>query len=866
MAVAATEIEKLVIRLVGDATSYQKMLRDAATDTKKAESIFTRLGVKLKSIGTSMTSAGRSMSMAFTVPLAIIGGASVRAFAQFDSAMTQSTSIMKVTEAQIKSMRETALSMSTSGEFSQAPKEMAASYFFLASAGKDAAQSIALLPTVSRFATAGQFDMALATDLLTDAQSALGLSSKDVAQDQLSMLRVSDVLVKANTLANASVQQFSTSLTTKAGAALKSYNKDVEEGVAVLAALADQGVKSELAGNALDRFMRLSAKGAIDNAEAHKELGFEVFDANGKMRNLGDIIGNLEQVLEGLSDEERAVALDMMGFEARVQGVILPLIGTSKAIKQYEKELRNAGGTTKDVADKQMKSFSNQMKVFRNQLTAAAIEIGETMAPILMSLTEYVKNAIKWWKSLSEETRKFIIVTAMIVGVVGPILVTLGILVTAIGAVIGAIGLLGGAVLASPIGLLVGLFAIVLVGAIELSGGIGNLPKVFKNVAQTVSHLWDVMEGYPVIGKVVEALKEFNKFNKKGGVGADLGGGIGESFAALKRDVTSGISHAKKPTKLVGGISADRHALQKELWASERARVANQGIGEGAHLITAEKMGSLSEDEMQNLIDKNKELQAVLAAGGEIPETKSISTYYRDLLAPAKEWLAFQEKIAVSENAIKVAQAERLKEVTKEADTYRKSLEAEVKYFWLEGRDREMAQLEDQGISGEQLWKLDRADRALTKLENEKQLREDIEKLQEEGIALTEQHLTKQEKYDAEIEYLNKLLNAQAISQETFDRAKAAAQKTLGGGTQTALVMRDAVTQGSRAAEERLAEYRAASFKDPRIGENKAPEERTAKGVGDMVVFTKQMVGLLQTIAGKEPGIIPESEVAGIAP
>ena len=58
------------------------------------------------------------------------------------------------------------------------------------------------------------------------------------------MSRVSDVLVRANTLANATVQQFSTALTSKAGAALKSFNKDVEEGVAVLAAMADQGIKA----------------------------------------------------------------------------------------------------------------------------------------------------------------------------------------------------------------------------------------------------------------------------------------------------------------------------------------------------------------------------------------------------------------------------------------------------------------------------------------------------------------------------------------------------------------------------------------------------------------------------------------------
>ena len=78
--------------------------------------------------------------------------------------------------------------------------------------------------------------------------------------------------------------------------------------------------------------------------------------------------------------------------------------------------------------------------------------------------------------------------------------------------------------------------------------------------------------------------------------------------------------------------------------------------------------------------------------------------------------------------------------------------------------------------------------------------------------------------------------------------------------------MRDAVTQGSRAAEERLAEYRAASFKDPRIGENKAPEERTAKGMGEIVVWSKQMLNIGLALLNKPLIDLPESNVAGVAP
>jgi TP901 family phage tail tape measure protein len=100
-------------------------------------------------------------------------------------------------------------------------EQAAESFFFLASAGLDAEASIAALPRVAQFAQAGMFDMSRATDLLTDAQSALGLTIRDDAVKNMeNMIKVSDVLVRANTLSNATVEQFSTSLTTKAGPAL----------------------------------------------------------------------------------------------------------------------------------------------------------------------------------------------------------------------------------------------------------------------------------------------------------------------------------------------------------------------------------------------------------------------------------------------------------------------------------------------------------------------------------------------------------------------------------------------------------------------------------------------------------------------
>jgi TP901 family phage tail tape measure protein len=257
----------------------------------------------------------------------------------------------------------------------------------------DAEQSIAALPVVTDFATAGAFDLATATDLLTDAQSALGLSSKDATENMEGMTRLSDILVKANTLANASVQQFSEALTNEAGAAIRQYNLDLTDSVGVLAAYADQGIKGQKAGSMFGRSVRLLTKAAKDNAKEFKKMGIEVFDSEGEFRKFSSITADMEKALGKLSTEEKAAALETLGFQARVQQAILPLIGASAKIKEYDEALKGAAGTTGDISEKQMKTFNNQVKMLKNNFNALVISVGKELMPLANDILKWLKDA-----------------------------------------------------------------------------------------------------------------------------------------------------------------------------------------------------------------------------------------------------------------------------------------------------------------------------------------------------------------------------------------------------------------------------------------------------------------------------------------
>ena len=352
----------------------------------------------IKAADSSLKKFGKlAAGIAATATAAVAGIAtvSIKEFAKFDAALTKSTAIMgDVSDALRTDMADAAREVAKTTTFSA--EQAAESYYYLASAGLDAAASIEAMPAVAQFAQAGMFDMALATDLLTDAQSALGLSIKDDAVANMeNMVRVSDTLAKASQLANATIEQFSTSLTTKAGTALKTVGKDVEEGAAALAVFADQGVKGELAGTQLTN----TIFGLSDRAKAvpkqFEALGVSIFDASGNMRNFADIADDFSGAMGDMSTEQKLATLNNLGFTKQARSGLLLLMENGDALRDYEGALRDAGGTTQSVADKQLQTFNSQLELLKSRVADIGLTIGSAFMPVMMSLTEALGPVIE---------------------------------------------------------------------------------------------------------------------------------------------------------------------------------------------------------------------------------------------------------------------------------------------------------------------------------------------------------------------------------------------------------------------------------------------------------------------------------------
>ena len=206
-----------------------------------AQGKFQTFGSKLKSgIGNVVKTGGKLIAGASGAVLAF-GASSVKTGMSFDQSMSQVAATMGKTTSEISNLRDFAQEMGRTTQFSASQAADALNYMALA--GYDAEKSMGMLPNVLNLAAAGAMDLAQASDMVTDASSALGLSTEQTEA-------MVDQMAKAASKSNTSVEKLGSAMLTVGGTA-KGLKGGTVELATALGLLADNGTKGAEGGTAL---------------------------------------------------------------------------------------------------------------------------------------------------------------------------------------------------------------------------------------------------------------------------------------------------------------------------------------------------------------------------------------------------------------------------------------------------------------------------------------------------------------------------------------------------------------------------------------------------------------------------------------
>jgi len=318
-------------------------------------------------------------------------GASVKVGADFEAQMSSVQAISGSTADEMKRLEKTALEYGSTTAFTA--KEAGEALEYMALAGYDSEKSIAMLPNVLNLAAAGEMELGRASDQVTDAQSALGLSTKETTT-------LVDQMAQTASKSNTSVEQLGDAILQVGGTAriLKGGTTELNQ---VLGLLADNGIKGAEGGTKL-RNMILSLTAPTDKAAGVMErLGLNVKDGQGNFRDMSSIMQELNDKTKNMGDVEKSALLKQLFNKTDIKAVNALLGTTKERWTELGGEIDNASGAADKMAKTKLDNLKGDVTLFKSALEGTGVRIYKELQGPLRELvqgaTRGVEDFAEWF-------------------------------------------------------------------------------------------------------------------------------------------------------------------------------------------------------------------------------------------------------------------------------------------------------------------------------------------------------------------------------------------------------------------------------------------------------------------------------------
>ena len=392
-----------------------------------------QVGDKLQTAGDKISGAGQKL-LPVTAAVAGLGTAAVKTTADFDTSMSQVQATMGITKDAmselngesvntVEALRDLAKQMGSETAFSAS--ECADAMNYLALAGYDTQEIYDTLPTVLNLAAAGGIDLASASDMVTDAMSALGMETReaDTMVDQMS---------KTASTTNTSVAQLGEAILT-IGATAKTVKGGTAELNTALGILANNGIKGAEGGTHL-RNVILALQSPTDKAAACMEsLGVEVYDSEGNMRSLNDILGDLNTSMDGMTSAEKQNIISSIFNKTDLAAVNSLLSNTGDSWDSLQQSITESGGAAQQMADTQLDNLSGQITILKSALEGLAISFGEILMPKIRAAAKKIQEFVDKLNGMNDEQKETVLKIAAVVAAIGPMLILFGKVTSTVG-------------------------------------------------------------------------------------------------------------------------------------------------------------------------------------------------------------------------------------------------------------------------------------------------------------------------------------------------------------------------------------------------------------------------------------------------
>lgn len=450
-------------------------------------------GSMMQGWGQSIAGFGQNLTL-WTAPAALAMGAGLNIAADFDSVLTEIQARTGLTAEAMEQVRQTALQLGADTAFSS--QQAADAFLNLLTAGLSVEDALATLPQVLTAAAAGGMDLGTAADLTTSIMASFSLTAADSTA-------IIDAMSRASAASPASMNEIGIAMKDVGGLA-QMFNLSLDETAAVLAIFAQNGIRGAEAGTQLRSLLLNLSSPTEATAKAWDALGTSLYNADGSMRNLDDVLADIRVGLQRLPVEQQNEVIAQLAGSYGIVGFNALL--ASDGIGAMEASMAEQAAAS-EVAAQMMASFKGVVDAFKGSMETLWITVmtpymNNVLRPMIEQKTAMV-NRITAWAAANEPLVQTIMQIVSAVLTLGPILVGAGVAMQVIGGALATIGTVAAAVL-SPIGLLIaGVAGLAYVFRQELSAGVQIAGYAFAGFQTMFAETGDF------VGSAISAINDF---------------------------------------------------------------------------------------------------------------------------------------------------------------------------------------------------------------------------------------------------------------------------------------------------------------------------------------------------------------------
>lgn len=488
-------------------TDTESKLKNLEGQLSSTQSKFTEFGEKataagegFKNAGSKMTDVGKDLSMKVTAPIVALGVASAKMGMDFEAQMSRVGAISGATSTEMDKLTVSALRLGA--DTSKSASEVAVAMEDMAAMGFSAMDIIGAMPGVISASEASGESLAIAAQTVAAALNIWGLEATEAS-------RVADVLAMAANNSAAGIDDMQLAFK-YAGAPAAALGIGMEDVAAAIGIMTDAGLDGSNAGTSLRASLLALNNPAKAQEKMMKNLGISMRDSEGNAISLSDMIGELVEATDGMTEADKVATLGkLVGTEA-VSGFLSLMKAGPTEIDKMADSLRNSAGASKETADIMKDNLKGALEEFGGTLETIGIKIYDNLKPALESLLGFLQGLADKFDGLSPSVQNTIVIIAGIAAAIGPILIVLGTLVGAIGAVLIAFGTISSAIgvvttgvaAATPaVGALASIFAF-------LTGPIGLAIAAIVGIGIALVAAYAKFEGFrEVVHSVFDAVK-----------------------------------------------------------------------------------------------------------------------------------------------------------------------------------------------------------------------------------------------------------------------------------------------------------------------------------------------------------------------